>query len=190
MNHFHTAFCFALALFTHTPSWAETVTKQEFRDKLLVSGALYRDDYMVTSFAGIIDNGQTLRAQAQVTSSYVSKVTPDGKQLRLTPSSYVHGYDLNVTPIVQPDGAITLSYRLHSDRVLGFVNPAEDVKATGAPQIAQLDFETTVPRRAHFGQEAITDFSCDQTWTEDDKQALKQVNCRYHLVVTVNKASN
>lgn len=188
MKQFRTAFCFALALITHTPSWAAAPIEQRPNDKLLVSGALYRDDYMVMSFADIIDNGQTLRAQAQVTSSCVSKVSSTGDKELLTPATYQHGYDLNVTPIVQPDGAVTLSYWLHSDQVLGFLNPAKDVKATGAPQFKQLDFETTAPRRTQFGREEVTEFSCDQVMTVDGKQPLKQVNCRYHLVVTVNKA--
>ena len=60
-------------------------------------------------------------AQAQVTSSYVSKVTPDGEQLRLTPATYVHGYDLNITPVVMSEDRVQLSYRLHGVEVLFFL---------------------------------------------------------------------
>lgn len=190
MKQFQTAFCFALALITQTSSWAATAVEQAHNDKLLISGALYRENYMVTSFAGTIEAGQTLRTQAQVTSSYVSKVSPAGDKQHLIPATYEHGYDLNITPVVMDDETVAISYQLKGVEVLGFVHPAENVVATGAPQTVTLDLLSTDPMRVRFGREDTTDFHCAEKWSREDKQDLQQVNCRYHLVVSVNKASS
>ena len=202
MKQLQTAICFALILLAHSPCWASeksdkadtnaTAAKstKALKYMLSVSGALYRDHYLVMSFADNVEDGHPLEAQAQVTSSYVSKVTPDGEQLRLTPATYVHGYDLNITPVVMSEDRVQLSYRLHGVEVLGFVNPAAGVTATGAPQTSLLDVESTQPKQALLGNEQSIDFGCDLRWAREDKQDIQAVNCRYHLVVTVNKVSS
>jgi len=194
MKQLNTALCFTLALLSAVPVWAASPSQDEkvqaHNDKLSVSGALYRDDYMLTSFAGTIDNGKSLRARAQVTSSYVSQVSPVGENLQLTPATYEHGYDLTITPVVMPDDSVQLSYQLRGVEILGFAHPAADVTATGAPQTVQLNLQSTDPIRVRFGREDVIDFHCAEKWSREDKQDLQRVNCRYHLVVSVNKASS
>lgn len=194
MKQLQTTLLLAFALLIHSPSWAGTserliaATFQEqapttHGDKLAVSGALFRDDFMITSFADTVADGETLHLQPKITSSYISKVIPDGEKLRLIPATYEHGYDLKITPHTLSTGVVSIAVRVEGSEVLDFVRPEERVGGIGSPQTLLTGLDSKL--LASIGKESHADWGCN-TSSEGSSQASP---CRYNLILTVDKDS-
>lgn len=195
MKQLQTMLLLALTLMTHSPSWAGTsdrllaATFQEqtpapHGDKLAVSGALFRDDFMITSFADTIADGETLHLQPKITSSYVSKAVRAGDKIELVPDTYQHGYDLKITPHTVSSGMASIAIRVEGTEVQDFMKPEGGVGGMGNPQMLLIGSDSKL--LASFGTEAHADWGCDSAGSGSSQSRP----CRYNLILTVDKVSS
>lgn len=200
MKQLKIAFCITLALMPIFPSWAADRTGDAVAaasphgDKLAVTGALFRDDFMIMSFAETIADGETLHLQPKITSKYVSRVVRDGDSPFITPmssaevkvhrvyDSYQHGYDLKITPHLAAPSTVSIAIRVEGSEVQGFEKPLGE-GGIGSPQTLLTGLDSKL--LASIGKESHADWGCN-TSSEGSSQATP---CRYNLILTVDKDS-
>lgn len=189
MKQLKIAFYITLALMPIFPSWAADRTGDAVAaassqgDKLAVTGALFRDDFMIMSFAETIADGETLHLQPKITSTYVSRVVRDAEaKVHRVYDSYQHGYDLKITPHLAAPSTVSIAIRVEGSEVQGFEKPLGE-GGIGSPQTLLTGLDSKL--LAGIGKESHADWGCN-TSSEGSSQATP---CRYNLILTVDKDS-
>ncbi|WP_054890164.1 hypothetical protein [Pseudomonas sp. NBRC 111129] len=151
--------------------------------ELEVSGALFYENLLITSFAETISSGTPLEANAITNSRYFA----EANQV-ISPEKYDHGFKISVSPLLLFDSlnstdSVHVKVKVVGSTVTNFLAPTSRSAGIGKPQMSLLTFETNEMVIA--GKESVVNFDCAYVDINDEKP--KPMNCVYHLLLTINK---
>jgi hypothetical protein len=147
---------------------------------LEVSGALFYENLLITSFADTVRDGATLEASSNNKSRYFAD-----KNKTATPEQYEHGFTIKISPLSgfpKPD-TVYARITIEGTTIMNFLSPKSRPAGIGRPQLKGLNFVSL--EELVEGKESVTGFDCAYINKNDEKPEAR--NCRYHLVLTVNK---
>lgn len=148
---------------------------------LEVSGALFYENFLITSFAETISDGAPLETNAITKSRYFAEANR-----ALSPVQYDHGFKLSISPLLDSlnsSDTVQVKVKVVGSTVANFLAPTSRSAGIGKPQMSLLTFETNEIIMA--GTESVINFDCTYVGVNNEKPAAR--NCRYHMVLTVNK---
>lgn len=147
---------------------------------LEISGALFYENLLITSFADTVRDGATLEASSSNKSRYFAD-----KNNTVTPEQYEHGFSIKVSPLLGFPKPETVYARItiEGNTVMNFLAPKSRPAGIGRPQLQGLNVVSL--EKLVEGKESVIGFDCTYINKNDEKPEAR--NCRYHLVLTVNK---
>lgn len=155
-------------------------SSRETSVELEISGALFYENLLITSFADTVRDGATLEASSNIKSRYFAD-----KNETVKPEPYEHGFSIKVSPLFgfpKPDTVYT-RITIEGNTVMNFLAPKSRPAGIGRPQLQGLKVVSL--EKFVEGKESVIGFDCTYVNMNDEKPEAR--NCRYHLVLTVNK---
>ncbi|MGJ3439071.1 hypothetical protein AAZU54_03590 [Pseudomonas sp. Je.1.5.c] len=148
--------------------------------ELEVSGALLYGNFVITSFADVVRDGATLEASSNTKSRYFADNNKTAK-----PEPYEHGFTIKVSPLLgfpKPD-TVYARITIDGNTVMRFLVPKSRPAGIGRPQLQGINVVSL--EKLVEGKESVIGFDCTYVNINDEKPEAR--NCRYRLVLTVNK---